>query len=343
MSNPKVLFVDDEANVLRGLKRMLRPERNRWDMVFIEGGPEAIQWLSENDVDAIVSDMRMPIKDGADVLNFAAENNKGYVRIVLSGEADKELTYRTVLSSHQFLAKPCQNIELVRAIDLPVSFLGRLSSIDQAKVASALRTLPCAVDVIEQSKRALSGEAGLSEFASIVSKEPTLALRIFQLANSAYFGKPANTLSIYEAVKTIGPDVLRSLLETNRLVDQVSNISKREALRDISVRAVNCAQMLYELALERGTSESEAEAAYSTGLLSWAGDALVTGTTIGLDSTSLYLNTISVSGYAACLLGIPAHMSAMISSLNTQNSERFVDSSDRANALASLMFDKAVA
>ncbi|ACT60548.1 HDOD domain-containing protein [Hirschia baltica] len=343
MSNPTVLFVDDEPNVLRGLKRMLRPERNRWDMVFMEGGPEAIQWLSENDVDAIVSDMRMPVKDGADVLNFAAENNKGYVRIVLSGEADKELTYRTVLSSHQFLSKPCQNIELVRAIDLPVSFLGRLSSNDQARVASALRTLPCAADIVAQAKKALSREAGLSEFANIVSKEPTLALRIFQLANSAYFGKPANTLSIYEAVTTIGSDVLRSLLETNRLVDQVTTESNNEALKDISSCAVKCAQMLYELALERGTSETEAEAAYSTGLLSWAGDSLVAGTDMGLDAASLHLNAISVSGYAACLLGIPAHMSAVISSLNTQQSDRFVDPSDRANALASLMFDKAVA
>ena len=34
----RILFVDDEANILQGLKRMLRPMRNEWEMAFVDGG-----------------------------------------------------------------------------------------------------------------------------------------------------------------------------------------------------------------------------------------------------------------------------------------------------------------
>ena len=59
----RILFVDDEVNVLQGLRRMLNPMRHEWEMVFVESGQEALAMLAQAPCDVIVSDMRMPGMD----------------------------------------------------------------------------------------------------------------------------------------------------------------------------------------------------------------------------------------------------------------------------------------
>mgnify|MGYP001799717155 FL=1 len=56
----RVIFVDDEPNILNGLRRMLRPLRHEWDMSFAEGAQEALAIMADRPVDIVVSDMRMP-------------------------------------------------------------------------------------------------------------------------------------------------------------------------------------------------------------------------------------------------------------------------------------------
>ena len=63
-----ILFVDDEVRILQGLKRLLRSMRSEWSMHFASSGPEALDYLRENEVDVIVSDMRMPGMMGDEVL-----------------------------------------------------------------------------------------------------------------------------------------------------------------------------------------------------------------------------------------------------------------------------------
>ena len=56
----RVLFVDDEQNVLDGLQNMLRRQRNIWNMSFVSSGDQAIARLAAEPFGLIVSDMRMP-------------------------------------------------------------------------------------------------------------------------------------------------------------------------------------------------------------------------------------------------------------------------------------------
>ena len=65
----RLLFVDDEAMVLNGLRRALHGMRQEWNMEFVESAAAALQALDEKPYDAIISDMRMPVMDGASSLN----------------------------------------------------------------------------------------------------------------------------------------------------------------------------------------------------------------------------------------------------------------------------------
>lgn len=66
----RILFVDDEVSILDGLKRMLRPMRDDWEMTFASGGEAALALMETVAFDVIVTDMQMPDMDGAMLLEL---------------------------------------------------------------------------------------------------------------------------------------------------------------------------------------------------------------------------------------------------------------------------------
>ena len=86
----KILFVDDEENVLAGLKNLLRRFRKEWDMQFATSGQQALDKMAESPFDIVVSDMRMPNMDGAQLLRTVKERYPEVIRIVLSGHTDPD-------------------------------------------------------------------------------------------------------------------------------------------------------------------------------------------------------------------------------------------------------------
>jgi len=61
----RVLFVDDESLVLNGLQRMLRPLNSQWEMTFVDSGAKALEAMARAPYAVVVSDMRMPGMNGA--------------------------------------------------------------------------------------------------------------------------------------------------------------------------------------------------------------------------------------------------------------------------------------
>ena len=108
----RILFVDDEPMLLTGLKRSLRPMRGEWEMVFAAGGEEALAAIDRQAFDIIVTDMRMPGMDGAQLLEEVQKRSPQTLRMVLSGQSDRETILRSVNPAHQFISKPCEGGEL---------------------------------------------------------------------------------------------------------------------------------------------------------------------------------------------------------------------------------------
>jgi CheY-like chemotaxis protein len=109
----RILFVDDDPSVLNALSNVLRRERHRWDMVFANGGEQALAELRTATFDAIVSDMRMPGIDGAQLLEVVRRDSPTTVRIMLSG-SDCETALDSV---DELLAKPCSARLLRETLD----------------------------------------------------------------------------------------------------------------------------------------------------------------------------------------------------------------------------------
>jgi CheY-like chemotaxis protein len=113
----RVLFVDDESNVLEAIQRTLR---KHVELRTAASGAEGLRLLREEGPFAlIISDMRMPLMSGAEFLAQARECAPDTVRMILSGHADQPATVAAVNRGQifRFLNKPCPTDQLLVAIE----------------------------------------------------------------------------------------------------------------------------------------------------------------------------------------------------------------------------------
>lgn len=198
------VFVDDDASVLDGLRRGLRELRSTWDLRFAYGGPEAVELL-DVDVDVVVSDMRMPVVDGVEVLRQAQQLSPRAARVILSGQSDARATRRAVGIAHRFLAKPCQATtvaHLLREV-LPVvrssAGPGPLLVADRDRVAR----------VVARVDRDAHVDEALVE---LVLADPAVTACVLHAASSAFFGAPGGCSGVEQALHHLGGTGLSELL-----------------------------------------------------------------------------------------------------------------------------------
>ncbi|WP_236551442.1 response regulator [Billgrantia tianxiuensis] len=107
-----LLLLDDEANILRALKRVLR--RDGYRVLTTTSAQEAFELLATETVQVIISDQRMPEMSGTEFLRRAKELYPDTVQIVLSGYTDLKTITEAINESaiYKFLTKPWDDEEL---------------------------------------------------------------------------------------------------------------------------------------------------------------------------------------------------------------------------------------
>ena len=111
-TSASLLFVDDEPNVLKALKRLFR--HNEYTIYLAESGQDGLAVLQQQPIDLIISDMRMPHMDGAEFLAQAALGWPDTMRILLTGYADIESTIAAVNNGkiYCYCSKPWEDNDL---------------------------------------------------------------------------------------------------------------------------------------------------------------------------------------------------------------------------------------
>ncbi|HEX5482981.1 MAG TPA: response regulator [Terriglobia bacterium] len=209
----RILFVDDEPNVLHGLQRMLRSQRDEWEMSFAQGGDAALAMMAAAPFDVIVSDMRMSGMDGAMLLAQVRERFPEVIRIILSGHADMNAAFRAVPVAHQFLAKPCDSSTLRVAIARACGLQTVLNDDVLRRTVGSIRQLPALPRTYVALTEALeSDDVSLDRVAKIVEQDVAIAAKILQLVNSAFFGLSRDVTNVRTAVSYLGIDILKSLV-----------------------------------------------------------------------------------------------------------------------------------
>lgn len=166
---PRVLFVDDDADVLGGLSNALRKYRTRYELVFALGGPAGVEQVRQATFDVVITDMRMPEIDGASLLLQVRDHDPTTFRMILTGYADQTSVTRALPVAHQFFDKPCSFKALVAAIDRAGALRAMFGSAPMRSLVDRLARVASPVDAAPDP-------------------DPASSARILRLAASVFLG-----------------------------------------------------------------------------------------------------------------------------------------------------------
>jgi putative nucleotidyltransferase with HDIG domain len=264
----RILFVDDEPNVLEGLRRMLRHQRDHWDITFAHSGDEALAMLAQTPADVIVSDLRMPGMDGIALLHQVRERSPETVRIALSGYSDKLESLRAVSHIHQFLAKPCDAEALCATLERALHLSALLRDERIRRLVSSFSVLPSIENVYHEVLSELASPvASARTVGLLLARDPGMSTKVLQLVNSPLVGLNRLVSDPVHATALLGLDTMSSLVLTVRIFQlfEAGGSAQAEAIRvwDHSVRVAHFARRIAD---EETGDAFTAECAFLAGL-----------------------------------------------------------------------------
>ncbi len=209
----KILFVDDEKQILRALKRLFM--NSKYEVMFSDNASDAMELLKNEHFDLLITDIRMPEIDGIELLKQAKMSSPLTLRVALSGYTDNKKIYSALeenLVKH-YIFKPWDNKELQLIIDKLFELEDVLSDKHLLNLINNLDELPTVPDLYSQLCRMVEESADIEAIAKKLEEDPSIASKLLRVANSAFYG--AKTGSISQAIMYIGLINVKNIVLTN--------------------------------------------------------------------------------------------------------------------------------
>jgi HD-like signal output (HDOD) protein len=216
----KVLFVDDEINILKSIRRELLDEQ--FDVLLANSGKEALDILSGETVDMIISDVKMPVMDGIEFLAIAKEKYPAVPRIFLSGYVEQATVVSALVKgiATAYFAKPWQPDTLKKIIYHNFEINENLHRLELQILIGKIDNLPSLPAVYQEFLSALSNEKTVKELVQILEKDISLSISLLQVANSAFYGRmPISSLE--RAIINLGNSVVKDIVLNLSLTSQM--------------------------------------------------------------------------------------------------------------------------
>ena len=236
-----IMFVDDELNILQGLRRQLRSLRGEWDMHFIDNGHQALKELESQHFDVIVSDMRMPEMDGAELLSRIKNLYPHMVRLVLSGYSDHDMTLRAAESAHRYISKPCDSEELRSTVIKTLAVQRSLHCQEMIELVTQIDSLPSPPALYQELTALIQSEySNVQVISHAIRKDPAMTAKILQLVNSSFFGLRQHVTNVSDAVKLLGRGLIHSIALSANLYRQFE--TQHSELKNCTNMLVRCSR-----------------------------------------------------------------------------------------------------
>jgi len=117
----RILFVDDEPNLLHGLQRQLRPMREQWDLYFAANGREAMELMQTTPCEVVVTDLFMPEQEGLETIMELRRKHPDTKIVAISGGGYqgtfmRALDIATKLGADVSLQKPFSSQQMIHVL-----------------------------------------------------------------------------------------------------------------------------------------------------------------------------------------------------------------------------------
>lgn len=214
----RIIFIDDELNVLNSLRRMLRSKRSEWDMCFVQSGREALIKLAMEPFDVMVSDIKMPEMSGDSLLEETRQLYPSIIRIALSGQVSMEEVISGIKVVHQYISKPCKAEDLIGIIENTVSMKLVLTDPNMQTLLSKIDSLPVLPEIYLAIEEELKKDfSSVDRVADLITQEIALVAKILKLVNSPFFAFSRKIENINQAITLLGVDTLKSIILSTHL------------------------------------------------------------------------------------------------------------------------------
>jgi HD-like signal output (HDOD) protein len=208
----RILFVDDEPNLLDGIRRTLRGQRGHWDMHFALSGLAALELCETLSFDVVVSDMCMPGMDGATLLEHIRDLYPATARLILSGYSEQALATRAAPVAYRVLTKPCNGAELQAILERVCDLQDTFATPELHILIGSIGELPSLSATCLELIAAMKNPAtSASSVTRILEKDAAMTAKVLQLVNSGFFGLTQTIASVRNAVSYLGMDTLKNL------------------------------------------------------------------------------------------------------------------------------------
>ena len=207
----KVLFVDDEQPVLDALKRMLKPQRELWDMYFRTSGDDAVELMDRVDIDVLVSDIQMPGMTGDALLRYVHDHYPSVIRIMLSGINEGELDMRKIPIAHHYIEKPCSAPTLMNVVERAYALYDRLRHPRLAAFFDGpLQSLDAPRIYVVLTKALTNPKTTAEDLVKILEEDEHLAGQLLVFARSTIIGAKTRPENLREATVAMGMSMMKN-------------------------------------------------------------------------------------------------------------------------------------
>ncbi len=207
-----ILFVDDERNILRSLRRAFIKSGHK--LYFADSGELGLKILAadKGKIDMVVSDMQMPGMDGYTFLKEVRASYPQVIRLILSGFVEESYVYKALIdgSAKTYLAKPWDTRELIELINGLIEIEETLKKKNLFEVINTVGELPTLPKIYHQAMALIDVDADIDKIVAVIETDPALTAKVLQVANSAFF--KSGTASLKKAALFIGLMTLKDIV-----------------------------------------------------------------------------------------------------------------------------------
>lgn len=231
--NKSILIVDDEIQILRSLRRLF--SSSKYNIFTAQSGEEALEILNVHNIDLLIADINMPEMNGYQLLKETRERYPSTIRMVLSGYMGGDILFKIKQENlaKLYLFKPWKNQEIINIIDQIFAVEELLRNSNLLELIKKIDVLPTPIHIYNRLNELISQEASMEEIASTIEKDPSIAAKVLEIANSVFHG--VKTGSIKQAIMYLGIVNVKGIILSTCSFQALDNSNHKGLNRDIRV------------------------------------------------------------------------------------------------------------
>lgn len=211
-------FAESELPELRAAIATSNPQ---WESHFAADAAAALALLADKRFDALVANMDMPGKSGAELLREVHETCPNTLGFIVGEVTDQAHIINCIGGTHQFIRRQFQPVKLIATLKRGLKRDQWLATEELRKLAPKLRRLPSLPSTYFNLMREIeSVNATMQGIGSVIARDPVATARLLQICNSAAFGLVEKVTDPVHAVTLLGIETVKSLVMSLQVFSQ---------------------------------------------------------------------------------------------------------------------------